>query len=366
MAPACNVSTKPRIDVSGGEVRAHLLQSAQLGDILDDGERADHLLLPAHRRDVQPQGTVTATDGGSGRHLVGINALLAHGLGENLVQLDVAGDLVDVLVLRIAHDAQQLFRHRRNVNDVQVLVHGNDAVLHLRHHRTEHVVSVFLLEYAILYPGDDGIILRSIGVFLPKAFHPGVEVAVREAIQRRHDLLDHCFTLHHIEYDDDGQDDGQPVDDGQQHQRLVVEQDRHRVRHRPRVKQIFAVFIAIDDIKRHLALWIGMTLQDRLVRPGHGDVLFGQTAVSLIRGVHHRPVRREQRPRRAFSGFQGFKGVGTGLHGVSPAEIARQLTGDIQVMLDFIVGPVGQPGAVIGHQQRKGNQRNQGHNQCNP
>ena len=166
----------------GGEVRAHLLQAAQLGDVLDDGQRADHAVVAAHRRNIQPQRPVPTAHGGASGHLVGVDAFLAHGLGEHLVQLYVLGNLFDVPVLRVSDDAQQLFGHGGDEDHVQALVHGDDAVLHLGHDRAEHVVAVFLLEYAILNPCDDGVVLDRLGVRFGEILYPRIKIAVRKAI----------------------------------------------------------------------------------------------------------------------------------------------------------------------------------------
>ena len=176
----------------GHEVGAHLLQAADLGDVLHHGQRADHLAVVAHGRYVQPQRTMPAAHRRARSDLVGVNAALAHGLVEHVVQAHVLGGLAHEAALGIPDDAQQLLGHGCDQDHLQIAIHGDDAVLHLVHDHAQRMVAAGLPQHAILDAADDGVEHLHI-LILAHALDATVKLALREGVQRGRDLGQQLF-----------------------------------------------------------------------------------------------------------------------------------------------------------------------------
>ena len=129
----------------GGEVGAHLLQLAQLGDVLDHGHRADDLSVALHRGNIEPQRRA----GAAGRALAhgdfsGIHAVLRHGLAEERLEIDVLADLADLFALAGLVNAQPRLGDRRHQYDLVIAVDGKQAVLHLIHDHAQRLIAAAL------------------------------------------------------------------------------------------------------------------------------------------------------------------------------------------------------------------------------
>ena len=87
----------------GGKVRAHLLQIAQLGDVLQQRDRADGFVLMLQRRDVQADEPVPRC--GAHGQLKRKELFVLHGLLQARFQAGVAGGFEHVLALDVASHA---------------------------------------------------------------------------------------------------------------------------------------------------------------------------------------------------------------------------------------------------------------------
>ena len=124
-----------------------------------------------------------ATHGRARGDLVGVHAALAHRFIKYVVQAHVLGGLAHQPALGISDDAQQLLGDGRDQDDLQVAVHGDDAVLHLVHHHAQRVVAAGLPEHPILNAADDGVEHLHV-LIVGLALDAAVVLALGEGVQR--------------------------------------------------------------------------------------------------------------------------------------------------------------------------------------
>ena len=188
----------------GHEVRAHLLETAQLGDVLDHGQRADHLAVLPHGRYIEAERAVAAAHGGARGDLIGIDAALAaHGLAKHALQVDVFAGFGDGHALGIGGDARQLPGHGRDQEDVHPRIHDDDAALHLVHDDGDGMVAAALAEHALLDLLDDGVdaVHFLAQVATAQQPHAGVIAAVREVREYIRYLTDDGAAAHVVDID---------------------------------------------------------------------------------------------------------------------------------------------------------------------
>ena len=126
--------------------------------------------------------------GRAGRDLIGIHAALAHGFGQHAFQLHVLRGFVNMHATHVAGDPQQLLGHGGNHDDPQILIHGDDAVLHLVHDHAHGLIGAALVEDALVDAIQNGVIfLPRFGAEAAVFRQAGVKVSVREGIQHAHD-----------------------------------------------------------------------------------------------------------------------------------------------------------------------------------
>ena len=141
----------------GDKVRAHLLEAAQFGDVLDHGQRADDLAVLPHGRNIEAQRAMAAAHGGAGGDFVGIDALAAHGLAKDALEVDVFAGLGHGHALGIGGDAREFSGHGRDQQYVHLGVNDDDAALHLVHDDRDGVVAAALPEDALFDLLDDEV-----------------------------------------------------------------------------------------------------------------------------------------------------------------------------------------------------------------
>lgn len=119
-----------------------------------------------------------------------VYAGLIHRFIEYVVEAHVLARLGNDQTLRISHDAEQLFRDRRYQNYSQILIDGDNAVLHLRHDDAQRMIMAALLENAALNAADDGVVFRDRVAGALNWLDTRVKIAVGEFIERVHDPVD--------------------------------------------------------------------------------------------------------------------------------------------------------------------------------
>ena len=305
-----------------------------------------------------------AAHGGARGHVVGVHARLVHGLVEHLVETNVPACLADRHALGIAHHAQQLLRHRRDEDDSKVLIHGDDAVLHLGHDHAHGVVLAALLENAALDARDDGVVLGHLARLAGNFLDARVKIAVRKLIERSHGAVDQPFLGVHGQPDRD--EHGQRGRQKHETDDISRGQNRHRLALGGVIQQKCAIFILIDGANRRRTFRVLMRIGANRALQGEGRHLFEQRVRALGGCIDRLTVRQTIFAENPIWHLERSERVGALLRLHRGSRIAGDLADSLELRQNALILRLRNIQTVIDGQKYESNQGNQGRRNCEP